>query len=209
MEAISGKALNKQGVLEPTLLNRAEEINRIRRQLTHEPDHDDWVIWGRWFLADPATRTISPFSTRTVPEYIEDRIQERTADSLDEAERLAGDNEPLLKRIAEARTRSAGEALAKNTLVSLAEAARLAVGNEELLKRITEARWPLAEEMEAWDRAEDSAGSGHWKEAAADYARLIELHPTNHLYYHSLAPLLVQAADLEGYRLFAHIRPFI
>jgi hypothetical protein len=79
-EAISGQALNKQGLLEPTRLNRADIINQIREELNHGSDHDDWVVWGRWFLADPATRTISPFSTRTVPEYIEDRIKENQAE---------------------------------------------------------------------------------------------------------------------------------
>ena len=22
----------------------------------------DWLVWGRWFLVDPVTRTLSPFS---------------------------------------------------------------------------------------------------------------------------------------------------
>jgi WD40 repeat protein/tetratricopeptide (TPR) repeat protein/tRNA A-37 threonylcarbamoyl transferase component Bud32 len=102
-EAISGQALNKQGVLEPTSLNPADVINKLRQELNHQPDHDDWVVWGRWFLADPATRTISPFSKQTVPEYIEDRIKENTVAALGEAQRLAGGNDPLLQRIAEAR----------------------------------------------------------------------------------------------------------
>jgi WD40 repeat protein/serine/threonine protein kinase len=101
-EAISGQALNKQGLLEPTRLNPADVINQIRQELNREPDNDDWVVWGRWFLADPFTRTISPFSKQTVPQYIEDRITEKTAESLEEAGQLAGDNDPLLKRIAEA-----------------------------------------------------------------------------------------------------------
>ena len=47
------------------------------------------MVWGRWFLADPAMRTISPFSKITVPQYIENRINENTAESLAEAEQLA------------------------------------------------------------------------------------------------------------------------
>jgi WD40 repeat protein len=103
-EAISGQALNKQGLLEPTRLDCVDIINRLRQELNRNPNRDDWVVWGRWFLADPFTRTISPFSEQTVPQYIEDRITEKTADSLDEAERLAGDNDLLLQRIAEARS---------------------------------------------------------------------------------------------------------
>ena len=61
-EAISGQSLNKQGVLEPTKLNRAEVLQQIRQKLNQESADDDWVVWGRWLLADPTTRTISPFS---------------------------------------------------------------------------------------------------------------------------------------------------
>jgi len=75
-EVISGQTLNQQGVLEPTRLNRADVINQIRQELNDQPAHDDWVVLGRWFLADPATRTISPFSTRTVPEYLADQSKE-------------------------------------------------------------------------------------------------------------------------------------
>jgi WD40 repeat protein/serine/threonine protein kinase len=70
-EAISGQVLNKQGLLEPTQLNRADVINQIRQELNHTSEDNDWVVWGRWFLADPATRTISPFSKKTIPDRIE------------------------------------------------------------------------------------------------------------------------------------------
>jgi hypothetical protein len=70
-EATSGQALNKQSVLEETKLPRAETFTQIREKLSHEPSDDDWVVLGRWLLADPSTRTISPFSKITVPEYIE------------------------------------------------------------------------------------------------------------------------------------------
>jgi WD40 repeat protein len=60
-EAISGLKLNKQGALEPSTMNRTETIQRIRQELQKAGD-DDWVVWGRWFLADPATRTLSPYS---------------------------------------------------------------------------------------------------------------------------------------------------
>ena len=71
--------------------------------MNQEPGDDDWVVWGRWFLADRATRTISPFSKITVPQYIENRIKEKTPQSLDEAEQLAIGNPELLQRISEAR----------------------------------------------------------------------------------------------------------
>jgi hypothetical protein len=95
--------LNQKGLLEPTRLNRAEVLNQIRQKLAREPGEEDWVVWGRWFLADRATRTISPFSKLTVPKYIENRIKEMTPQSLDEAEQLAVGNPALLQRISEAR----------------------------------------------------------------------------------------------------------
>jgi eukaryotic-like serine/threonine-protein kinase len=50
------------------------------------------------------------------------------------------------------------------------------------------------------ERANFFARRGQWKKATADIARAIELEPTNHLYYHNLAPLLVAAGDLDDYR---------
>ena len=79
-----------------------ETENRVAT-LNQEPGDDDWVVWGSWFLADRATRTISPFSKITVPQYIENRIKERTPQSLDEAEQLVVGNPKLLQRIFEAR----------------------------------------------------------------------------------------------------------
>ena len=102
-EAISGEVLNRQGLLEETKLDRAETLAQIRRKLNAAPGDNDWVSWGRWFLGDPATRIISPFSSITVPQYIENRIKEQTAESLDEAERLALGNVGLLERIRQAR----------------------------------------------------------------------------------------------------------
>ena len=103
-EAISGQSLNNQGVLEPSQLNRAETINRIQQELNRAPENDDWVVWGRWFLADPLTRTIAPFSKLTVTDYIEDRINENTLAALDQAQRLAGNNDRWLTRITKAQS---------------------------------------------------------------------------------------------------------
>jgi WD40 repeat protein len=67
-EAVSGERLNKQGILEQTKLNRGETLSQLRRTLSKESDDDEWAIWGRWFLADPATRATSPFSKQAAPE---------------------------------------------------------------------------------------------------------------------------------------------
>jgi serine/threonine protein kinase/tetratricopeptide (TPR) repeat protein len=44
------------------------------------------------------------------------------------------------------------------------------------------------------------ARTGRWSEAAAEFARLVAVQPSNHLNYHCLAPLLLQSGDVEGYR---------
>ena len=102
-EAISGQVLNKQGVLEPTKLNRAEVMDQLRRKLNQAADDDDWVVWGRWFLGDRSARTISSFSKITIPEYIVNRIKENTAESLVEAGNLAVGNQELLGLLARVR----------------------------------------------------------------------------------------------------------
>jgi hypothetical protein len=88
--------------VEPVRFDPAETINRIRQELTDGRDDDLWVQWGRWFLAEPATRTISPFSKITVHQYIEDRIAENTVPSLNEAKKLTFGNTDLSERIDQA-----------------------------------------------------------------------------------------------------------
>jgi WD40 repeat protein len=102
-EAVGGKVINKLNVTQATKLDRTEVLDRIRKELESTSDENDWVVWGRWFLADPGTRTISPFCGITVPAYIESRIKEHTAESLEEAERLASGYPELLQRISDAR----------------------------------------------------------------------------------------------------------
>ena len=102
-EALAGQVLNQHGVLEASATSPPELIAQVRQELGQGQDGDDWIIWGRWFLADPATRTVSPFSKVTVSEFIENRIKENTVESLATAERLALGNTGLRERIAGAR----------------------------------------------------------------------------------------------------------
>jgi len=61
-EAMSGLALNADGIIK--LSPSIRLLQEVREILAKGPDNDDWVIWGRWVLADPDKRTISPFSKR-------------------------------------------------------------------------------------------------------------------------------------------------
>jgi tetratricopeptide (TPR) repeat protein len=49
-------------------------------------------------------------------------------------------------------------------------------------------------------RGAQSAGRGRWADAAADYARALELDPSNHMTWHDAAPLRLVTGDTEGYR---------
>ena len=102
-EALSGSRLSQQGLLERTSLDRAATIAQLRDFLAKQPDHGDGVLWGRWLLADRSKRTISPLSSVTVPEYIQNRIREGSAASLDEATQLAAGDTELLRQISEMR----------------------------------------------------------------------------------------------------------
>src|ERR1700687_4825445 len=72
----------------------------LKRQVTESSASDVWTRWAEWFFADPATRTISPFSDVSVPEYVHLRIQENTLESLQEAVRLSPTNGLAFARLA-------------------------------------------------------------------------------------------------------------
>jgi hypothetical protein len=63
----AGQTLSADGrfVNEP---NTADKIEKVRRQLAESPDNAPYVEWGRWILADPATRSIAPGFTITPSE---------------------------------------------------------------------------------------------------------------------------------------------
>jgi hypothetical protein len=100
---LSGQALSKESVLEQIQTQLGGSIGGILAQLDQAPTNDPWTDWGRWFLADPSTRTISPYSKVSVAEYIENRLQENTLESLAQAERAADGLTEILKRIQSAR----------------------------------------------------------------------------------------------------------
>ena len=58
------------------------------------------IRWAKWFCGDRSTRTISPLSSITVPEYVNRRIVENTVESLREAVLLSPTNGFALARLA-------------------------------------------------------------------------------------------------------------
>ena len=88
-EAIAGKRFNDQGISEPVPF---AELQALKRQLAESSSSDSWTRWAKWLLADRATRTISPFSEITVPDYVKRRVEENTLESLQEAVLLSPTN---------------------------------------------------------------------------------------------------------------------
>jgi len=103
--AVAAQEWNDRALFEPLSDDSSQMLAEVREQLGTGAAQDDWTVWSRWFLADRSTRTISPFSKITVPEYIENRLKERppTPAALDAAERAALGNPELLRRIQAAR----------------------------------------------------------------------------------------------------------
>lgn len=73
---------------------------KLKEQLSAAPATNYYSRWAKWFLADRSTRTISPFSSITVPEYVQRRIEENTLESLREAITLSPTNGLAFARLA-------------------------------------------------------------------------------------------------------------
>jgi hypothetical protein len=97
-EAAAGKRLASDNVLLPV---PAEEFLKLKAQINMAPVTNFYIGWAKWFCADRATRTVSPFSPVTVPEHITRRIEEASLESLREAVRLAPMNAVALARLAQ------------------------------------------------------------------------------------------------------------
>ncbi|MEO5961641.1 MAG: hypothetical protein ABIZ49_02190 [Opitutaceae bacterium] len=63
----AGRRLSDEGRMEPAT-DVAERIAAVRRTLAELPDDAPYVEWGRWLIADPATRSIAPGFTITPAE---------------------------------------------------------------------------------------------------------------------------------------------
>jgi hypothetical protein len=98
-KTLSGQVLSHEGVLQDRKTDQAGTISLVREELDRAPADDPWAEWGRWFLADPFTRTISPYSRLTMAEYIDNRLKEHTDESLALARRAAEGNVELMKKV--------------------------------------------------------------------------------------------------------------
>jgi hypothetical protein len=77
-----GRRLNSTGALE---FAPDAGLWLFKQRFIESKAQDFYTHWVRWFLADRSTRTISPFSSITVPEYVQRRVEENTVESLQES----------------------------------------------------------------------------------------------------------------------------
>ena len=95
-EAAGGLKLTPMGSLEPS----EQDCHRLGEELRHLTGDDDLTRFGRWYVADPATRTISPLSTITVPEFVQEDLKENSAASVEEAYEIDSGNPVILVSLA-------------------------------------------------------------------------------------------------------------
>jgi hypothetical protein len=97
-ETVAGQRINDKDVAEVVPV---EDLYRLRQTLSANTASDYYGRWARWFFADSATRTISPSSNITLPEYVKRRIEENTRESLQEATLLSFTNALAFARFAQ------------------------------------------------------------------------------------------------------------
>jgi len=98
-EAVAGKRFNDLNIAEVVPFAQPEAW---RQRLSVTNASDVWTRWAKWFFDEPATRNISPFSTMTVTEYVQRRVEENTLAGLKEAVTLSPANGLALARLARA-----------------------------------------------------------------------------------------------------------
>jgi hypothetical protein len=103
-EIIGGLRLNPNTAVMESLGQRFQELEKIRALLAAAKDSPITAL-GKWFLADPGTRTISPYSRVTVPDYVAACLQSGDEKSLDRAQAIAAGSKELLAKIAAARAK--------------------------------------------------------------------------------------------------------
>jgi hypothetical protein len=132
-EAVIGQHLDENGAFAPVSSARLVELRQRfsagliysgpssipnRAEGKKKASTNNFVRWLGWFLADRSSRTISPNSPITIPEYIERLMEENTLPSAREAVLLSPTNCPALAHLAEMLVTSPGS----NQPVTLSEA---------------------------------------------------------------------------------------
>ncbi|PYI84930.1 MAG: hypothetical protein DME26_12310, partial [Verrucomicrobia bacterium] len=83
-----------------------QTLTELKARLMANKQTNSFIRMAQWFFADRSMRTISPFASATVIEYVKQRIEENTRASLEEAIRLQPTNAVALARLATAVLRA-------------------------------------------------------------------------------------------------------
>src|SRR5262249_25647982 len=72
-EAVAGLSTRTRGISNPV---SEDACNKLRDQVKGLVEQEGFSRVARWFFADRTARTVSPFQTTTVAEYVHRRIEE-------------------------------------------------------------------------------------------------------------------------------------
>ena len=82
-EIVGGYRLGESGGAE-SLQDLSQKFQAMQSTLGTLPDDGNFVRWGRWFVGDRSTRTIAPFASATMTDYIARRVDEGGTNNLNE-----------------------------------------------------------------------------------------------------------------------------
>lgn len=164
-EAVVGQRIDENDVRGPVSL---DQLANLQQQLNAGRGGDFYSRWTRWFFAPSDTRSLSPSSRITVPEYVQRRIEEDTLGSLREAVRLAPTNAVALARLGLANLRAQIEVLERE-------------GKEAEALALTEGGLSTyADSVRLWHtRGAILERTGRPAEAGQAYAKALNLAGTN------------------------------
>ncbi len=167
------------------------EVRRQQDLAAARTEADFYTRLAHWAQADPSTRTLSPQASLTVPDYIQQRIQENTLASLREAIRTAPTNALAWARLA---------------LVEMVQDAQLHPGrwNEAAFSARHALRWD-SQNGEAWHaQAAVEQATGQTNQAMISLEKSLQLDPSNRGAWELKGRLLAQtgrpAEALAAYR---------
>ena len=98
-EAVAGLPIRTRGVSSPV---SEGDFDNLRVQVNGLAEQEGFNRVARWFFADRLARTVSPFQTATVADYVHRRIEENIRPGLEQAIRLDPANSIALGRLAKA-----------------------------------------------------------------------------------------------------------
>jgi hypothetical protein len=86
-----------------------ETIETLRRAVLASNDPDRWSQFARWYFAVPQERTVSPWSSVPLAQYVDELIQMNTPDSLEYAVKISTGHPAWLLRIEREKKLRAGD----------------------------------------------------------------------------------------------------